>query len=117
MKKIAFSLITTIALTAGVWAGTEYSGKEMKQVVPPPPCPEWYADTEWNVSLWGTYASTAENWEDDGYFLADHGWGGGADLKFFFHRYFGIGIEGFGLSVDRRGVNFVEDENSILDPE
>ena len=27
------------------FAGTEtYSGKEMKQVAAPPPCPEWYAD-------------------------------------------------------------------------
>src|SRR3954447_14586182 len=33
------------------------SGKEMKQVAPPP-CPEWYGDREWNVNLWGTYAFT-----------------------------------------------------------
>ena len=29
----------------------------MKQAAPPP-CPGWYADNEWNVSLWGTYAFT-----------------------------------------------------------
>src|SRR5438105_15495836 len=40
------------------FAGSEtYTGKEMKQVQPVP-CPEWYADTEWNVSLWGAYAFT-----------------------------------------------------------
>src|SRR5206468_105437 len=33
------------------------SGKEMKQVAPPP-CPEWYGNREWNVNLWGTYAFT-----------------------------------------------------------
>ena len=33
------------------------SGKEMKQVAPPP-CPEWYGDNEWNVNLFGTYAFT-----------------------------------------------------------
>src|SRR5438128_7767027 len=33
------------------------SGKEMKQVALAP-CPQWYADFEWNVNLWGTYAFT-----------------------------------------------------------
>src|SRR5437588_611707 len=33
------------------------SGKEMKQVAYVPPCPQWYGDREWNVNLWGTYAS------------------------------------------------------------
>src|SRR5438445_515440 len=31
-----------------------HSGKEMKQVAPPP-CPQWYGDNEWNVNPWGTY--------------------------------------------------------------
>ena len=48
----------------------------MKQVVPPP-CPEWYGDTEWNVSLWGTYLFTGNDWEDDEYLETDHAWGGG----------------------------------------
>src|SRR5437016_11065018 len=30
------------------------SGKEMKQVTLAP-CPQWYADFEWNVNLWETY--------------------------------------------------------------
>src|SRR6266567_3386667 len=33
------------------------SGKETKQVAPPP-CPQWYGDNEWNVNPWGTYAFT-----------------------------------------------------------
>jgi hypothetical protein len=76
------------------FAGTEYSGKEMKQVAAPPPCPEWYADQEFNVSLWGTYIFTGTEWRNDRYFLSDHAWGGGVDFKYFFHRYFGVGIEG-----------------------
>src|SRR5437879_5029101 len=33
------------------------SGKELKQDALAP-CPQWYADSEWNVNLWGTYAFT-----------------------------------------------------------
>src|SRR5437016_9010847 len=33
------------------------SGKEMKQVALAP-CPQWYGDFEWDVTLFGTYAST-----------------------------------------------------------
>src|SRR5438046_1045420 len=56
MKKFALIFCALVTLSAFAHAGPEtYSGKEMKQVVPPP-CPEWYADTEWNISLWGTYA-------------------------------------------------------------
>ena len=84
----------------------------MKQVAPAP-CPEWYADSEWNVSLWGAYAFTGTDNNrgsiDDVFFKAggdydrflggDHAWGGGLDAKYFFRRYFGIGIEGFGLAA------------------
>ena len=57
----------------------------------PLPCPEWYRDTEFNVGLWGTYVFTGNSWANDRYLEADHAWGGGGDLKYFFHRYFGVG--------------------------
>jgi hypothetical protein len=51
MKKLVLVLLS-LAIASGVFAGTEtYSGKEMKQVVPPP-CPQWYVDNEFNVGLW-----------------------------------------------------------------
>jgi hypothetical protein len=82
-------------------AGTEtYSGKEMKQVAAPPPCPEWYADREFNIGLWGTYVFTGNSWQNDRYLEADHAWGGGGDIKYFFMRYIGVGIEGW--AVDAR---------------
>jgi len=86
------------ALASAAFAGPEYSGKETKQVAPPP-CPQWYADNEFNVSLWGTYLFTANDWADDRYVESDHAWGGGLDVKYFFRRYFGIGIEGYALDV------------------
>src|SRR6266480_1473830 len=100
MKKLLFWLLGLGLFASAAFAGVGYSGKEMKQVAAPPPCPEWYADNEFNVSLWGTYVFTASNWRDDTYLEADHAWGGGMDFKYFFHRYFGVGIEGW--AVDAR---------------
>ncbi len=109
MKKFLLGFL--VVLSVGfVQAGTEmYSGKdkEIKQVVPPP-CPEWYRDTEWNVSVWGTYLFTGNDWSDDEYIQADHGWGGGMDLKYFFHRYFGVGLEGWAVNAQRERFEGIE---------
>jgi hypothetical protein len=99
MKKFVLSLLSIAAISSVAFAGTEtYSGKEMKQVVPPP-CPEWYADREFNVGIWGTYVFTGNSWVEDRYIEADHAWGGGIDAKYFFLRYFGIGIEGWAVGA------------------
>ncbi len=105
------------------------SDKAMKQVAPAP-CPDWYGDNEWNVNLWGTYAFTNTEYNPnlwlvdvvqstseghpvlgtyDRYIGGDHAWGGGADIKYFFHRYFGVGIEGFALEASKNGFNIFED--------
>ena len=76
----------------------------MKQVAYVAPCPEWYGDREWNVSLWGTYAFTNTEFAPnpslvdivqrtsegdpvlgtyDHYIGGDHAWGGGGDIKYF----------------------------------
>jgi hypothetical protein len=115
MKKFLLSSSLFLSLAFLAYAGPE--GKEVSKTVMTNPCPEWYADNEWNLSVWGTYAFTQEDWERDQYILNDHSWGGGADLKYFFHRYFGIGIEAFALRADRRSLELVEDESSEEDPE
>jgi hypothetical protein len=57
------------ALASVAFGGTEtYSGKQT--AVQPPPLPEWYRDTEWNVTLWGTYLSLVKL-EDDQYLGVD----------------------------------------------
>lgn len=120
MKKLTLALAALLALATWTFAGPErYSGKEMKQVAPPP-CEEFYADNEWNIGLWGAYAFSGDNNDDDGDdfdpntflfingetvdfgnnnndFIGDNAGGGGIDIKYFFHRYFGVGIEAFGL--------------------
>src|SRR5437764_5036071 len=106
------------------------SGKEMKQVAYVPPCPQWYGDREWNVNLWGTYAFTNTEFAPnpslvdivqstsegnpvlgtyDRYIGGDHAWGGGGGIKYFFYRYFGVGIEGFALDASKNGFNIFED--------
>jgi hypothetical protein len=90
-----------VGLGAVAFAGNDTYSKDAKAVVPPP-CPEWYAEKEWNVNLWGTYVFTGNEWRDDKYLGADHAWGGGVDFKYFFHRYFGIGIQGWAVNATRQ---------------
>ncbi|MEP6603007.1 MAG: hypothetical protein ABJB69_03570, partial [Spartobacteria bacterium] len=45
----------------------------------------------------------------DKYIGSDHAWGGGVDAKYFFHRYFGVGVEGFILNGHRTGFDISED--------
>lgn len=99
MKRQVARLLGFTVMASAAFAGTEYSGKEMKQVAAPPPCPEWYADREFNVGIWGTYVFTGNNWQDDRYIEADHAWGGGLDLKYFLCRYFGVGLEGWAIDA------------------
>src|SRR5438067_4275638 len=107
------------------------SGKEMKQVAYVPPCPQWYGDREWNVNLWGTYAFTNTEFAPnpslvdivqstsegnpvlgtyDRYIGGDHAWGGGGDIKYFFCRYAGLGVEGFALDAHKPGFDIFEDQ-------
>jgi hypothetical protein len=113
----------TIALSLSLaQAGSESYTKESKGMTPPT-CPSWYADSEWNVGISAAYAftnnaySTIGNtisqgrlfrlngdpvgFQHDTYLEADHAWGGGIDVKYFLKRYFGLGIEGFGLNARR----------------
>lgn len=97
MKTLTACVCALVAFSSVAFAGPETDSKP----VAPPPCPEWYADKEWNVNLWGTYVFTGNDWRDDEYFGADHSWGGGVDFKYFFHRYFGIGIQGWAVNATR----------------
>ena len=108
------------------------SGKEMKQVAYVPPCPEWYGDREWNVNLWGTYTFTNTEFAPnpslidivqstseggpvlgtyDRYIGGDHAWGGGGDVKYFFCRYAGVGVQGFALDASKPGFDIFEDQS------
>lgn len=60
--------------------------------------PGWYAAREFNVQLWGTYLATANEYRQDRYLQADHAWGGGLNVKYFFNRYVAVGLEGYAVS-------------------
>src|SRR5947199_4383203 len=115
MGKLLSALLGIGAINSVAFAGSEtYSGKEIKQVAPPP-CPQWYADREFNVSLWGTYVFTGNNWEDDRYIEADHARGGGVDFKYFFMRYIGVGIEGWAVDANQKREDiFVDFSDGIF---
>ncbi len=106
MKKLLTTVCAGVVLASAAYAGTEnYSRNEMKQTTDQgvASCPQWYADNEVNVSLWGTYAFTGNEYREDRYLLVDHAFGGGIDAKYFFARYFGFGIQGYVLDVRNRG--------------
>ena len=63
MKKLTLSLCAAVAMATAAYAGETYS-KESKSVTPPP-CPQWYADNEFNVTLSGAYVWTGNDWRDD----------------------------------------------------
>ncbi|MDQ6655865.1 MAG: outer membrane beta-barrel protein [Verrucomicrobiota bacterium] len=109
MKKLTLSVCAFAALASGAFAGTStYSSSRDVKQVEQAPCPTWYADNELNVGVWGTYAATTNSYRTDRYLGVDHAFGGGLDAKYFFRRYFGVGVSGFGLSLnnnaDRRFV-------------
>jgi hypothetical protein len=130
MKRLTLTLILCSTFCVLAFSG-EYSGKAMKQVAPSP-CPEWYGDNEWNVNLWGTYIFTNTDYSPnlwlvdivqstseghpvvgsfDKYIGGDHAWGGGGDIKYFFHRYFGLGLEGFIVNAHKTGFDIFEDQS------
>jgi hypothetical protein len=133
MKRLILTLFVLSVFSDLVRAGAEPSGKDIKQV--PPPCPEFYKDNEWNVSLWGTYAFTGTEYSPnldpddliqsttegqtmlgsfDKYLGNDHAWGGGGDIKYFFHRYFGVGVEGFVLDAQKNGFDILLDPRNQI---
>jgi hypothetical protein len=129
MKKL-FVILTLSTVSGITFAGAP---KDMKQVATTP-CPEYYGDTEWDISLWGTYVFTNTDFNpnidpvdllvstDEGqtvlgnfdkYIGNDHAWGGGGDIKFFWHRYFGFGVEAFGLDATKDGFDIEKDQEEF----
>jgi hypothetical protein len=102
MKKLILSLCAAIAMASAAYAGETYT-KESKSVAPPP-CPQWYADNEFNLTLSGVYMATGNEWRNDRYFAVDHGWGGALDAKYFVHRYFGFGAQFWGARANSHEI-------------
>ncbi len=96
MKTFAASLSLLVLLVATAYSGPlQVSDKSTTQS---DATVSWYADREFNVQLWGTYAATANDNSQDRYLQADHAWGGGLDAKYFFNRHMAFGLEGYAVS-------------------
>jgi hypothetical protein len=102
MKIFSFFALALISSAADAGQETRVSGKDFR---PSQPCPQWYADNEWDIGVWSTYAMTAMEYRNDRYLDVDHAWGGGLDVKYFFLRYFGLGVEGLILDANRTVVD------------
>jgi hypothetical protein len=116
MKKLTLTLCAVVAVVSASFAGTSsYSGKEMKQVETP--CPQWYADNEWNIGVSFAYAANVSNDDNNNFFFNDtwdDAFGGSLDVKYFFHRYWGIGFQGsiFGTDDNNNNAVFNNDDNN-----
>ena len=97
MKNPILSAIVPLLLSTVGHAGSPVDSKGAPSLQP---C---YADNELTVDVFGGFftAETRLNGVND-----DHGWGGGIGVNYFFHRNFGIGVEGSGFGVDGRSNEF-----------
>lgn len=139
MRKLTFVLCALGTFATLCYAGPEqYSAKDKEVILPePPPC-EWYRAHEWNFDIWGAYAfapdrerrpvdfdfeAVDEEFDETGeavflgepvndrFLHSDHAWGGGGDVKYFWSRYFGIGLEAFLL--DTQSTAFLRSDTLI----
>ncbi len=104
MNKFLWTLCLLVVLSSTLLAGpaeVSSSGKEVQQTAIQQ-TETWYRDGEWNVDLFGAYAFTANSDRFDRYLDADHAWGGGLDVNYFFMRYLGVGLEGYALAAENR---------------
>src|SRR5437764_13470070 len=100
-SKLAGAALLLACLLSNSQGGLESDSKNV--AIAQQPSPGWYAENEWNVNLFGAYAFTTN--ASDRYLDVDHGFGGGIDAKYFFARYFGLGVEGYALSADRLRID------------
>ena len=56
MKRQIYSIVLASALSMSYMPGDTPTRKSSRSL--PHRVPEWYADNEWNVGLWGTYIFT-----------------------------------------------------------
>jgi hypothetical protein len=101
MKKLIvgiLALTTTVLSTQG--GPVEYGDQKSQAQASYQATEQWYRDHEWNFDLFGTYAFTSRPYQSDRYLRTDHAWGGGIDANYMFTRYFGVGMEGYGLAAE-----------------
>jgi hypothetical protein len=123
MQKL--TLLAVLALTSPAVAifGGEPVGSSKQVIAPPPaPAPEFFRPNEFDLGVFGTYATGFGSGENAGALRA---WGGGLDLTYWFPwKYAGVRFQGTGVSISEGGGNrtqkadgqFVDDPYVTLVP-
>ncbi|MEY2487185.1 MAG: hypothetical protein QOH39_2833 [Verrucomicrobiota bacterium] len=127
MKYLALATAAFCACIPVASAGVDGSStKATGEPVATQPC-TWYRGHEWEISVWGAYAfpgnqngndlrdvafnhemnEGADNHEgnigrlnNDRFLNHDDVGGGGLDIKYFFNKYIGVGVEGYALAAN-----------------
>ena len=100
MGKFGFGLVVLYASSIFCYGGTATYSSDNKEMMegPPPPC--WrFRPGEWEFSFWGAAASPSNELRDDRYLNRGTAWGGGVDIKYFFTKSIGLGLEGIALDA------------------
>ncbi len=103
MKKLTLTLCLLAAGASAIYAGPSRSFARDVQQVQHMQTSDFYRDHEMDVNVFGTYVFTGTEYRNDRYLGTDHAFGGGLDVKYFFTRYLGVGVEGYVL--DAQDVN------------
>ena len=101
MKKLIvgiLALTTTVLSTQG--GPVEVPGDQKSQAQASYQATSNGTATRGELDLFGTYAFTSRPYQSDRYLRTDHAWGGGIDANYMFTRYFGVGVEGYGLAAE-----------------
>jgi hypothetical protein len=82
MNKFAITACAAMSLASSAFAGHEMAPTGKGYEAPVDPC---FKDQEIQLDLFGSWVNTRQE---------GSGFGGGIGVNFFFHRYFGVGVDG-----------------------
>ena len=104
MQKLTVLAVLALGLKAvAVFAGEP--AESSKEVIAPPaaPAPEFFRPNEFDLGVFGTYATGVGSGENAGALQA---WGGGLDLTYWLPwKYAGVRFQGTGASISEGGGN------------
>ncbi len=102
MKRSIVLSVLALALPAiAVLAGEPVVSSKQVIAPPAPPPPEYFRGNEFDIGLFGTYATGVGSGENAGKL---HAWGGGLDFTYWFPwKYAGMRFQGAGASISGGG--------------
>src|SRR6266481_6628589 len=98
MKRlVALTVLALASQAVAIFAGEPMVSSKQVIAPPPAPAPEFFRPNEFDIGLFGTYATGVGSGENAGKL---HAWGGGMDFTYWFPwKYAGIRFQGAGLAI------------------